>query len=766
MNKRPLLMAIAFALILELGFLGLSALVVIDSGFQPYFPPAFLGSLTVFALAAAGVFYEVHHRSLRRDETKGEQPLFRKVSQVMREGVWISDRNERITYANAALADLLGRRIDELTGHNINEFLDEKSTDRILASLSPSKQYCDVCFTHTDGSNVWGIASLISLKDADSEFGRMGMVTDMTEFKKLERAYHENEHRYQDLFNSVPFSLWDEDFSAIKRELDRLHAQGVTDLQDYADANPTFIKDCLKKLVVRDVNPATLELYKTSTKAELFNNLSIVINDPSASVFQYGLTQLFDGKNHFETEGINYSLDRQPIRMILRWTVLPGYEDKYDRVIVSVFDTTNLLRAQDQLITAETRYRMLVEQISAVLYTDIPGENQPVIYMSPQVKVLTGYTAEEWMQSSDLWVRSIYPEDRERVQKENSRTNQTGEPFQIEYRMVKKDGQIVWVLDQAVLVWNEQFQIWVWQGVWLDITMRKRAEDALQESENRLRLLLESQGEGTVLFNLDGRFMFANAAAENLFQISGKPISNSCLADFMTQEQCANVLDLIHHLKSGENTALEIDITLKSGSKRWLLVTLSPWFETPKQLTGGLAVCRDNTQRRNSERALQFQSTHDPLTGLYNRWYFEDRLAKMARGNFYPVGLVVADVDGLKRINDIQGHLVGDAVLCRAAQVLLAVFRAEDVVARIGGDEIAILLPYTNKEIVDKIIERIYQRLEFANQLQPNTPLNLSMGSSSADNEELLSTAFHQADQAMYQEKKSKRAKAPDNFRS
>ncbi|MBI2237825.1 MAG: PAS domain-containing protein, partial [Actinobacteria bacterium] len=160
-----------------------------------------------------------------------------------------------------------------------------------------------------------------------------------------------------------------------------------------------------------------------------------------------------------------------------------------------MFDITERKRAEERLQeaeTAETRYRTLVEQIPAVVYMShaAVGEAGPARYISPRVEQVLGFTHEEWMADPGIWERQLHPEDHERVLAEVARTDETGDPFSLEYRMITKDGRVVWVRDEAALVESESTGP-VWQGVYLDITRRKEAEAALSEAEVRYRTLVE-----------------------------------------------------------------------------------------------------------------------------------------------------------------------------------------------------------------------------------------------------------------------------------
>jgi diguanylate cyclase (GGDEF)-like protein/PAS domain S-box-containing protein len=130
-----------------------------------------------------------------------------------------------------------------------------------------------------------------------------------------------------------------------------------------------------------------------------------------------------------------------------------------------------------KLREAEAKYRLLVEQIPVVTYVDAVDRSSSTLYMSPQVHEVLGYSPEEWTGDPSLWARLLHPDDRERVLAENTRTNATGEPFREEYRMFHRDGRVVWVQDEAALVTDDAGRPRFWQGVIVDITERKRAEE-------------------------------------------------------------------------------------------------------------------------------------------------------------------------------------------------------------------------------------------------------------------------------------------------
>lgn len=138
-------------------------------------------------------------------------------------------------------------------------------------------------------------------------------------------------------------------------------------------------------------------------------------------------------------------------------------------------------------------YKALVESIPAILYIDRPDELSTNFYTSPQAVDLLGYTQEEWGITADLWMDKIHPDDLQRVIAENDRSNRDGDRFFAEYRMQAKDGRVVWLRDEAVLVTDEGPAHW--RGIMLDITPQKEAEEKLRWSLDVLRRTIQQRRE-------------------------------------------------------------------------------------------------------------------------------------------------------------------------------------------------------------------------------------------------------------------------------
>ena len=191
-----------------------------------------------------------------------------------------------------------------------------------------------------------------------------------------------------------------------------------------------------------------------------------------------------------------------------------------------------------------------------------------------------------------------------------------------------------------------------------------------------------------------------------------------------------------------------------AGDWRWM----SCWLTVQALTSGGLPEqvlwsLQDVTDEKQNEEKLRRTLYHDPLTGLYNRTYFNAELARLNGGREYPVGVIMIDIDSLKQVNDRLGHAAGDAMLDRLGVALKGAFRHGDVVARIGGDEFAVLLPRTSTKTLQIIIERIGQHIQKSNHSPLSPRLEISLGLAVAEQGQALERVLHLADQRMYQEK-------------
>jgi diguanylate cyclase (GGDEF)-like protein/PAS domain S-box-containing protein len=291
---------------------------------------------------------------------------------------------------------------------------------------------------------------------------------------------------------------------------------------------------------------------------------------------------------------------------------------------------------------------------------------------------------------------------------------------------------------------------------------RKEALAALCESKARYRMMVSSLAEGVIVTDPGGRVETFNNSALEILGVSGEELRRRILFDAGWEaihengSPIAVSSSMIDILRSGiDKKAMTLGISRPDGSHAWILVNVRPQKrQMEAEPSGFLLSFSDITLRKYAEDHLRHISIRDALTAVNNRAYFEEELSRLDRGRRMPVSVIVADVDGLKAVNDTHGHAAGDEVLRRTAAALQSCIRAEDVVARIGGDEFAVLLPQADARVARQVIGRIRDRLaRFDARTRPLATM-ISLGAATAERPGELQDALRLADKRMYEDKR------------
>ncbi len=190
----------------------------------------------------------------------------------------------------------------------------------------------------------------------------------------------------------------------------------------------------------------------------------------------------------------------------------------------------------------------------------------------------------------------------------------------------------------------------------------------------------------------------------------------------------------------------------RDGKKIPIADSAAPVKDRDGRLHGTVMVFRDITEERKQRNEILFLSYHDPLTGLYNRRYTEEKLRQLDKSDNLPISVIMGDLNGLKLTNDVFGHEVGDQLLKKAAQVLKDNCRKEDIIARWGGDEFVILLPGTNEKGAGHVIQRIKNECKKVTGLPVNISIALGQATKQKKQESLWQV-LKTAEERMYRHK-------------
>ncbi len=325
-----------------------------------------------------------------------------------------------------------------------------------------------------------------------------------------------------------------------------------------------------------------------------------------------------------------------------------------------------------------------------------------------------------------------------------------GTPYELELEMIRKDGTRGWMWVKGEAERDRHNQIIAISGAAQDITQRKLLEQELYESHQKFIAIFEKSPVAIEFFDANGKHTYANDAANELFGvIYPEELKGLKLFDNPNLNP-----ELVEKIANFENVSIEIEYdfekvkehnlyqTTKSG-KRILKLSITPLIKN-KELNGYILHSEDITLERQKQKEIEYLSYHDYLTNLYNRRFFVRSFHRLVSKSRFPLGIMMIDINGLKIINDAYGHTQGDIAIKLVSKLFMKVFKDEEVVARIGGDEFAVLVPDKDSLQMQEYKEKIIELVQDIN--VGNIEISLAIGydvimDADRDIDEILSTA-------------------------
>jgi len=335
-------------------------------------------------------------------------------------------------------------------------------TDKFETLLYEGGSYhADFQMRNQDDNNHWYSSSVTQQVDQENRsIGLIGVLRDITTRIEREEKISESEQRFKELYEHVPVSVWEEDFSDIFYSLKQLKLKGIDDFSKYLSYNPDFVVECAQMVKIIDVNQATLDLHKAETKEQLLSNLTDIFTTDSYEAFKQELIAIWNRKNRLSIETVVKTLNGEARYVTLNWAVSPGYENNLSRVLITIVDITERYKAEQALIASEKHQRLLFELSPIGLaLTRMDGK---LVDVNPAYANIIGYSLNELLELS-YW--EITPEkylDDEKRQLDN--LNKTGSygPYEKEY--IHRDGSLVPVRLSGLLIKNGGEQ-YIWSSV-------------------------------------------------------------------------------------------------------------------------------------------------------------------------------------------------------------------------------------------------------------------------------------------------------------
>ncbi len=417
-----------------------------------------------------------------------------------------------------------------------------------------------------------------------------------------------------------------------------------------------------------------------------------------------------------------------------------------------------LERINAHLRESEERLQILFEHAPDAYYlSDFKGVFQDG---NTAAEKITGYGRAELIGSSFLKLRLLSARDVPRASTLLAR-NLLGRPTgPDEFTLTRKDGTpvVVEIRTHPVRINTRRLVL----GIARDISARKRAEAALEESEERFRDLIEHAHDLIQSVDPEGHFQYVNNAWLETLGYKKSEIDRLTLLDVLHPDSREHCMEVFHSVLAGKAVDhVEADFISKGGDPIPVEGSVSCRFKDGQPFSTR-GIFRDVTERRQYEAELARMARRDPLTGALNRYAVNELLeqeAKRSERYAHSIGFLMIDVNRFKEINDRFGHAMGDKVLQAIAEVIQNNIRESDILVRYGGDEFLVILPETNGQ-TDFVRDRIQAEVAQRNKTNPllGFPVTLAIGSVhwSSESGRTIEEALVEADRMMYEDKRSR----------
>lgn len=375
-------------------------------------------------------------------------------------------------------------------------------------------------------------------------------------------------------------------------------------------------------------------------------------------------------------------------------------------------DITERKLAEEEVRDSEQRYRDLFENANDLIYThDLSGNFTSLNRAGERI---TGYSRDEALKMNITQV--VAPESLQAAREMTARKLASEKATTYEIDIVAKNGRRVLLELSTRLIFRKGLPVGV-QGIGRDITERRRADEALKESERRYRQLGEGIFHQVWTAEPDGTLEYVNSRTMEYFGRSSADLVHGGWRSSIHPDdldECTRRWE--RAIAAGENFEMQFRLRRHDGVYRWHIARANPGLDAEGKIVKWYGTNTDIEDQKQSEAMLNHIARHDPLTDLPNRVEFMTHLrSAVDRANSNSLtrfAVLFLDLDRFKVINDSLGHLVGDKLLTMIAERLNGLVRPGDVVARLGGDEFTILLNRTGgREDVVHIAERVQRNL-------------------------------------------------------
>lgn len=710
--------------------------------------------------------------SARTAELAASEQRYRSLFTQSREGLIMYGYQGRVEDINQAAADMLGYGIEEAKQLAFKDLVSESwyryDLELVRTKVMPRgfSDFDEREYIRKDGTVFPVNVRVWALKDAAGAItGFSCWIQDITDKKRLEEALRSNQIRLESMLRIAQYqskSLQELLDFALHESLS-LSQSALGYIYFYDEATQTFTlntwsKDVMQACSIQE-KKTTYDLDKTGIWGEAVRQRGpVLLNDFQAPhPLKKGYPEGHAPLRRFLTIPVIFQ------ERIVAVVGVANKQDPYNEndvrqltlLMHSVWQVTERKRAEEALLQSEARYRNLFENSSAVMLLIDPQDGSVVDANAAACKYYD-YPLE---QLKGMSITDINVLSREEVHLEMRHAqDQERRHFFFTHRQASGETHPVEVFSGPIEVGGRNLLY----SIIHDITERRQAEEAVRLNQQRMERILNDLPLATSYSDDSGNIEFSNRTFHDLFGYTREEIPtietwfSKAYPDPDYRGEALARWNADATRARAQNTRIgpsEYLITSKDGSLHTCEVTGTLLDQ------GVLAVFNDVTQQKLAEEHLHYISIHDALTGLYNRFYADAEIERLATSRKYPISTIMVDLDGLKNVNDQDGHAAGDLYIKAAAKILKETFRPEDMIARIGGDEFLVMLPGVDEAVCGQSVARLRTNLEIANAREAVRPVQFSVGAATAHTGEEMKSCITLSDQRMYQEKALKKSR-------
>ncbi|MGM0788113.1 MAG: PAS domain S-box protein [Thermodesulfobacteriota bacterium] len=557
---------------------------------------------------------ELQNEQLRSEDgnSRDQAELLTTVVENMLEMVVLSDLEGNIKFAGNA-HEILGYEKGFLIGKNVMGFVHpehisyvREELNKLLTSGGP--RTVEYRFRCNDGSYMW-LETLGRIVNDESNNPReiVFSARDITGRKQAEKALRDSEDRFKQWFESSPISLWEEDFSAVKKRLDEIKTRNAGDLNSYFRQHPELVWELAGMVRVLDVNQATLNLYRAKSKEDFFGGITKVFSRESLEGFLPVLEVIAAGEKELVIEKEHVALDGEPIKVELYWAVAKGHEETYARILVSIVDITQRKSAEQALRRSENYYRAIFETSATAIL--ILEEDTTISHVNSNFENLLGYSKQE-VEGKKSWIEFIHPDDLGWMKEYHHlrRRDPRAAPLSYEFRFFVRNGGLRHgYLTIDMIPGTSQSVVSL-----IDITERKQAEEAIENERTYLSAVIDNIGEAIVICDAEGRITRFNETARRLHGLPEQPVPPDQWArhyDLYQEDGITPLpkeeIPLFRALQGERVQNAEIVVAHKHGSPYFLVSNGEALTDETGKINGAVVAMHDITERKRIEQALR-----------------------------------------------------------------------------------------------------------------------------------------------------------------